>query len=181
MRRISKTNYKRAAQTTVAAVLAAAAAVCVGLTAPARASSIDVECVGSFGRTFSPAVTITSQTITVSEANDYNTCVVGSAATGAATINLPLSCVNVTAGPALTETITWNDATGGTSTISWSAPTVVGQTVVFTGTVTAGRYVGDSATKVTSGISYIGSVVQCLLGTPISSTTGVIDSLLLVQ
>lgn len=179
MPRISKTNYQRAAETTVVAVLAAVA-VCVG--PPARAqASIDVECVGSFGRSFSPAVTVTSQTVTVTEANDYNTCVVGSAATGAATITLPLSCVNVTAGPAFTETVTWNDATGGASTISWSAPTVVGQTVVFTGTVTSGRYVGDSATKATSGISYVGSVVACLLGTPISSTTGLIDSLVLTR
>ena len=180
MPRISKTHYKRAAQTTVAAALAAVA-VCVGPSAPAHATSIDVECVGSFGRGFSPAVTTTSQTVTVTEASDYDTCVVGSTATGAATISLPLSCVNITAGPAFTETVTWNDATGGTSTISWGAPTVVGQTVVFTGTVTAGRYVGDSATKVTSGISYVGSVAGCLLGTPISSTTGLIDSLVLTQ
>jgi hypothetical protein len=181
---ISKTNYKRAAQTTVATVLAAAAAataVCVGLTAPARASTIDVECLGSFGRTFSPAVTLTSQTVTVTEDNDYNSCVVGPTATGADTVTLALACVPVTAVPATTETITWNDATGGTSTISWSSPTAVGQTVVYTGTVTAGRYAGDSATKVTSGISYVGSIVGCLLGTPISSTTGLIDSLVLTQ
>jgi hypothetical protein len=159
----------------------AAVMVCVGPPAPARASSIDVECAGSFSRSFSPAVTTTSQNVTVTDANDYNACVIGSTATGAATVTLPLSCVNVTAGPAFTETITWGDATGGTSTISWSSPTIVGQTVVFPGTVTAGRYVGDSATKVTSGISYVGSVAACLLGTPISSTTGLIDSLLLTQ
>jgi hypothetical protein len=181
MPRISKTNYKRAGRTAVAAVLAAATAVCVGLAAPARASSIDVECLGSFGRTFSPAVTLTPQTVTVTEANDYNTCVVGPTATGADTATLTLACVPVTAGPAVTETVTWEDATGGTSTISWSPPTIVAQTVIYTGTVTAGRYVGDSATKVTSGISYVGSVVACLLGTPISSTTGLIDSLLLTQ
>jgi hypothetical protein len=178
--RISKTSYKRAAETTGAAVLAAIT-LCLGPTAPARASSIDVECAGSFSRSFSPAVTTTSQTVTVTEANDYNTCAVGPTATGAATVTLSLACVNVTAGPALTETVTWNDATGGTSTISWSSPTVVGQTVVFTGTVSDGRYVGDSATKVTSGISYVGSVAGCLLGTPISSTTGLIDSLLLTR
>ena len=177
---ISKTHYKRVAQITAAAVLAAVA-VCVGPQAPAHATSIDVECVGSFSRDFSPAVTTTSQTVTVTEASDYDTCVAGSTASGAATITLPLSCVNITAGPAFVETVTWNDATGGTSTISWGAPTVVGQTVVFTGTVTDGRYLGDSATKVTSGVSYIGSVVQCLLGTPISSTTGLIDSLVLTQ
>src|ERR1700759_54087 len=131
MPRISKTSYQRAAETTVTAVLAAVA-VCVGPTAPARASSIDVECVGSFSRSFSPAVTTTSQTVTVTEANDYNTCVIGSAATGADTVTLTLACVPVTAGPAITETVTWNDATGGTSTISWSSPTVVGQTVVYT-------------------------------------------------
>lgn len=180
MPRISKTSYKRAAQTTVAAALAAVT-VCVGPPSPARASSIDVECVGSFSRSFSPAVTVTSQTVTVTEANDYDTCVIGSAATGAATITLALACVSVTAGPAITETVTWNDATGGTSTISWASPTITAQTVVYNGTVTAGRYVGDSATKVTSGISYIGSVVGCLLGTPISSTTGLIDSLVLTQ
>lgn len=180
MLRISRTHYKRAAETTVAAVLVAVA-VCVGPPAPAHATSIDVECVGSFGRSFSPAVTTTSQTVTVTEASDYNTCVVGSTAGGAATISLPLSCVNITAGPAFTETVTWNDATGGTSTISWGAPTVVGQTVVFTGTVTGGRYLGDSATKVTSGISYVGSVAGCLLGTPTSSTTGLVDSLVLTQ
>src|SRR6185436_10622719 len=121
MPRTSKTNNKRAARTTMTIVLAAAAAVCVGPTAPARASSIDVECVGSFGRTFSPAVTVASQTITVTEANDYNTCAIGSTATGADSVSLALACVNVTAGPAVTETITWNDATGGTSTIAWSA------------------------------------------------------------
>jgi hypothetical protein len=136
--------------------------------------------VGSFSRTFSPAVTLTSQTLTATEANNYATCVVGSAATGADSVTLPLSCVTITAGPAITETITWNDATGGTSTISWSSPTVAAQTVVYTGTVTAGRYAGDSADKVTSGISYFLSVVNCLLGTPISSTTGLIDSLVLI-
>lgn len=181
MSSISKTHYKRAAQTTIAAVLAAAVAVCVGPIAPARASGIDVQCLGSFGRTFSPAVTMTSQTVAVTEASDYNTCAVGPTATGADTVTLALSCVNVTAGPALTETVAWSDATGGTSTISWSAPTVAAQTVVYTGTVTAGRFTGDSATKVTSGISYVGSVVGCLLGTPISSTTGLIDSLVLTQ
>ena len=61
----------------------AAVAVCVGPSTPARATSIDVECVGSFGRSFSPAVTTTTQSVTVTEANDYNTCVIGSTATGA--------------------------------------------------------------------------------------------------
>jgi hypothetical protein len=121
MPRISKTHYKRIAENTGAALLAAVA-VCVGPSAPAHATSIDVECVGSFGRSFSPAVTTTSQSVTVTEANDYNTCVIGSTASGAATLTLDLSCVPVTAGPAEDETVTWNDATGGTSTISWGPP-----------------------------------------------------------
>jgi len=77
MLRISKTRYKRTAPTTVAAVLAAAAAVCVGPTAPVHAASTDVECAGAFSRTFSPAVTVASQTVTVTDSSDYNTCVVG--------------------------------------------------------------------------------------------------------
>jgi hypothetical protein len=181
MPRIAKTSYQRAIQTTVATVLTTAAVLCVGPITPARAAVVDVECVGSFGRTFSPAVTLTSQTVTATEANNYATCVFGTTATatGADSVTLPLSCVAITAGPAITETITWNDATGGTSTISWSSPTVAAQTVVYTGTVSAGRYAGDSAEKITSGVSYFLSVVSCLLGTPISSTTGVIDSLLI--
>lgn len=39
---------------------------------------------------------------------------------------------------------------------------------------------GDTTTKVTSGISYIGAV-PCLLGTPVSPTTSLVDSLLLTH
>ena len=46
--------------------------------------------------------------------------------------------------------------------------------MVFTGTVTAGRHTGDTTTKITSGISY-------LLGTPLTATTGLIESLLLTH
>lgn len=162
-----------------------AAALLLSLTATiypaptATATGIDVECLGTFARTFSPPVTTTPQTVTATSTYTYNTCVVGPTATGTETSTPTLSCIPVTAVPATTETLTWHDATGGTSTITWAAPTVVAQTVVFTGTVTAGRYTGDNATKVTNGISYVGAVGPCLLGTPISATTGVVSSLLL--
>lgn len=173
-------RLSRRAITPASAVLLALIAVIVP--APtAAAASIDAHCLGTFTRTFSPPVSQTPQTVTVTETNNYSTCVVGPTATGIETVILTLSCVPVTAGPAAIETLTWNDATGGTSTINWSIPTIAGQTVVFTGTVTAGRHTGDTATKVTSGISYLGSVIGCLLGTPISSTTGLIDSLLLTH
>lgn len=164
-----------------------AAALLLSLTATiypasaATAASIDAACLGTFARTFSPSVTTTPQTVTATSTYHYNTCVVGPTATGTETVTLTLSCIPVTAGPASTETLTWHDATGGTSTITWSAPTVVAQTVVFTGTVTAGRYAGDTATKVTTGVSYLGVVLPCLLGTPVSSTTGLVDSLLLTH
>jgi hypothetical protein len=161
-----------------------AAAVLLALMFPAptaTAASIDAECLGTFTRTFSPPVTLTPQTVTVTGTNTYSTCIIGSTATGTETATLTLGCIPVTAGPATVETLTWHDITGGTSTISWSIPTIVGQTVVYTGTVTAGRHTGDTATKVTSGISYVGSVIACLLGTPVSSTTGLIDSLLLTH
>lgn len=149
--------------------------------APAAAVTIDAQCLGTFSRTFSPPITQTPQSITVAETSSYNTCLIGATATGTETAVLALSCIPATAGPAITETLTWHDATGGTTTIAWSIPTIVGQTVVFTGTVTAGRHTGDTATKITSGISYIGSVIGCLLGTPIAATTGLVDSLLLTH
>ncbi|HEV2782865.1 MAG TPA: hypothetical protein VGX25_26040 [Actinophytocola sp.] len=149
--------------------------------AGATAASVDVECVGTFARTFVPPVTRTPQTVTVTGGYDYSTCVVGPTATGVESVTLTLSCIPVTAGPATTETLTWHDIAGGTSTVAWSPPTVVGQTVVYTGVVTTGRHAGDTATKVTSGVSYLGSVIPCLLGIPVSSTTGLVDSLLLTH
>jgi hypothetical protein len=166
--------------THAAAVLLALSALIVP--APtATAASIDAHCLGSFTRTFAPPITPTPQTITVTETSTYNTCVVGPTATGTETATLTLSCIPLTPGPATTETLTWPDTTGDTSTITWSIPTIVGQTVVFTGTVTAGRHTGDTATKITSGTSYLASVAGCLLGTPITATTGLIDSLLLTH
>lgn len=164
-----------------AVLLSLTATIYPAMTATATAASIDAHCLGTFTRTFSPPITNTPQTVTVTDHNDYNTCAIGPTATGTETATLTLSCITLTAGPATTETLTWNDATGGTSTISWSAPTIVAQTVVFTGTVTAGRHAGDTATKITSGISYLGAVLPCLLGTPIPSTTGLVDSLLLTH
>lgn len=169
----------RLARLATGMLLTLVAAVTPAITA--NATSIDAECLGSFSRTFTPAVTLAPQPVTVTGANDYSTCVVGPTATGAEADTLTLGCVPVTAGPATTETVTWGDPTGDTSTIDWSIPVITGQTVVFTGTVTAGRNAGDTATKITSGISYVGSVVGCLLGTPIASTTGLIDSLLLTH
>jgi hypothetical protein len=167
--------------TLAAVVLLALTAVAVPASG-AAAASIDAECLGTFARTFSPAVTPISQTVTVTENSSYGTCAVGPTATGAETVTLPLSCISITTGPATIETLTWQDAPGATSTISWSPPTIVAQTVVFTGTVTAGRHTGDAATKVTSGVSFFASVVHCvLLGIPISSTTGLVDSLLLTH
>ncbi|MDX6718175.1 MAG: hypothetical protein QOJ63_429 [Solirubrobacteraceae bacterium] len=166
----------------LAAVLFFALIAVVVPASAATAASIDAACLGDFGRSFSPAVTLAPQTVTVTETSNYTTCAVGPTATGTETLTLTLGCIPVMAGPAATETLTWHDATGGTSTISWLAPTIVGQTVVFNGTVTAGRFNGDAAAKVTSGLSYVASVLGCVLfGTPVSSTTGLVDSLLLTH
>lgn len=158
---------------------AAALAAAPGFTGSAAAGVIDAECLGSFTRTFSPPVAVTPQTVTATSTDSYSTCVVGPAGTGTTVSTLTLSCVNLTTGPAETETIAWQDGSGDTSTIAWSPPVIAAQTVVFTGTVTAGLDAGDTATKITSGISYLGSVAACLLGTPISQATGLIDSLLI--
>lgn len=146
----------------------------------ATAASIDAQCLGSFTRNFSPAVTNASQMVTVTETSNYSPCVVGPTATGTQTLTLALACITLGPGPATSETVTWND-THATSTISWAAPTIAGQTVVFNGTVTTGRYTGAAATKVTSGVSYFFVVAGCVLGTPVSSTTGLVDSLLLTH
>lgn len=143
----------------------------------ASAAALDAQCSGSFIRTFTPPVTTITQNVTAVSTDSYSTCLTGFTGTGLTVTTLPLSCLNVTAGPAETETITWNDPARDTSTIAWGQPVIAGQTVVFHGTVTAGLYRGATTAKTTSGISYLGSVLPCLLGTPISQTTGLIDSL----
>jgi hypothetical protein len=142
-----------------------------------RVARRDDDCAGTFARTFTPPVSTTAQTVTATSTDSYSTRIVGSTGTGQTSTTTTLSCVNITALSSETETITWSDTT--TSTIVWNRPAAAGQTVVFTGTVTAGAHVGDTAAKVTSGTSYLASVGLCLLGTPISQTTGLIDSLIL--
>ncbi|MQY02663.1 hypothetical protein [Actinomadura macrotermitis] len=145
----------------------------------AHAAIVDAHCSGTFTRTYSPAVTNVSQPVAVTSTDTYSTCTVGPAGTGATSMTLPLSCVNLTTGPATTETITW--AGGGTSTVAWNPPTIAEQTVVFTGTVTGGLFTGATATKTTAGTSYLTSVLQCLQGTPVSQTTGLIADLLITS
>jgi hypothetical protein len=167
---------------TLAAALLLALTALTYPAATASATSIDAHCVGTFTRTFSPPVTSTPQSVTVTGTFDYTTCLIGSTATGTETDTVTLSCIPATTA-AITETLTWNDTTSPpTSTITWSGATAIGQTVVYTGTVTAGRHTGDTATKITSGISYVGALLPCLLGTtPVSSATGLVDSLLLTH
>ncbi|RLK54552.1 hypothetical protein [Actinokineospora cianjurensis] len=167
----------------LAAALAAAltSAWAPAAAAPAKVTTlVDAQCLGGFSRVFTPPITTTPQTVSATATYSYGTCLVGPTATGTVVNSATLSCVPVVPGvPPETEVVTWLDGTGDTSTVAWSNATVVGQTVVLTGAVTAGRHLAASATKVTSGISYVGSVVGCLLGTPIASTTGVVDSFLL--
>ena len=145
----------------------------------AHAGVVDAQCAGTFTRTFTPPIGTTPHTVTASSTDSYSTCLVGPSGTGQTSTTTTLSCVNITALPPETEVISWNDAT--TSTIVWNQPVAAAQTVVFTGTVTAGAHAGDTATKTTSGVSYLASVVTCLLGTPIAQTTGLVDSLILTS
>jgi hypothetical protein len=53
---------------------------------------------------------------------------------------------------------------------------------VFSGTITTGRHAGHTAANVTSGVSFFASVVGCvLLDLPACSTSGLVDSLLLIR
>ena len=168
---------RRTPAAATAALLAAAGILLAPATPAAHAGVVDAQCAGTFTRTFTPPVSTTPHTVTATSTDSYNTCLVGPTGTGHTSTTTTLSCVNITALPSETETITWNDAT--TSTIVWNQPVAAAQTVVFTGTVTAGAHAGDTATKTTSGTSYLTSVITCLLGTPIAQTTGLVDSLVL--
>ncbi|MER8100994.1 hypothetical protein [Kitasatospora sp. NPDC094016] len=149
--------------------------VLVPASAPAHAQGVvDVQCEGTFTSEFTPALTDQPQNISISNQNSYATCVTG--LPGASTVTnseTGESCVNLL--HVLTpfdETITWSDQS--TSTVRWTSVEDTGGAGTFTGTVTAGRYTGDTAVKVSEAVDITGTNPElCPVGDgTISSASG---------
>ncbi|MFC4055075.1 hypothetical protein ACFOY4_35760 [Actinomadura syzygii] len=121
---------------------------------PAQAAGADVgslTCTGTSHLAYSPGLTFTPQTVTITETDTYTSCTSSdpTLTSGHISGSFPvagLSCANVTAGPDRYPVI-WNN--GQTSTIAFTeteATVVAGvQQYVGTGTVTSGEFNGDTA------------------------------------
>ncbi|MEV0757927.1 hypothetical protein [Streptosporangium sp. NPDC050280] len=109
--------------------------------------------------------------------DDAVTCLIGSTGTGAESVSVSLACLTLGPGPATTETVTWTDATGGTSTIawnvcpSWSPPPAPSPQAATSATPPPASPAASATTPACPA--------ACSATAPISSATGLVDSLLL--
>lgn len=135
------------------ATIALLAATLVATTPPAQAQPGDLVCLPptSSTVTFSPPLTTTSQTATVTTTNLFGPCtstsvpdITSGTFTGSYTVP-NRSCLTLTGSGTSTSTITWN--TGQTSSLTLNfTTTIVGAvyTSVVTGVVTGGLFAGDT-------------------------------------
>ncbi|MFE4356085.1 hypothetical protein [Kitasatospora sp. NPDC056800] len=126
----------------------------VPASAPARAQVLDQECTGTFTTQYTPALTEQPQTVSSATQSSYTNCPLrADSGSSAVTVSVPGdTCVGLLRTiPPFDETITWSN--GLTSTVHWASAEISGSAIVFTGSVTAGLYAGDTAgkTQLTTG------------------------------
>ncbi|WP_131736112.1 hypothetical protein [Actinomadura roseirufa] len=143
---------RRARRAAAPAALLLTAALTTLLPAQAADAALgSVTCTGTSHLAYSPGLTFTPQSVTITETDTYTSCassdptLTSGHISGSFTV-AGLSCANVTAGPDRYPVI-WNN--GQTSIIAFTqteATVVAGvQQYVGTGTVTSGEFNGDTA------------------------------------
>jgi hypothetical protein len=152
-----------------------ALAVVAGATAPGANALTQVTCNGVNALTYSPAVTNTPQTVTLTAQTTFGTCVslthpsIVSGTVPANAVTTTSSCNQLLGTASPTFTITWN--TGQTSTLTGTTYTdkVDGQPVVILlGSVSGGLFAGATITEQTV---LTGDLTGCL-GPGLSATSG---------
>jgi hypothetical protein len=119
---------------------------------PAQAVGIDLQCtLGQASSTYSPGITNTPQTVTLTHSVSYTGCLFGGPVTGATygfgPFSAPgVSCTNVLAQHPGNSVYHWNDGTTSTIAAASTSTSVSGlfTTVETTGTVSAGAFLGDT-------------------------------------
>ncbi|WP_262379363.1 hypothetical protein [Nonomuraea sp. PA05] len=166
----------------LAALLGALLAAVPLVTAPASAGVLDVTCTApsSEAISYQPALTSTTQPVTVTISSQYGVCVsatVPSLTSGTAYLQapgIPLSCQDLLLAGPVYRTITWN--TGQSSTLSGNlTSTITGGVVVatITGTVTAGLFQGDTFVYLVTAPAT--SILLCTIGLgTVSSVYGLV-------
>lgn len=138
--------------------------------APAAAAPGDLLCTATSVITYSPGLTLTPSPQLVTWDVKYSGCTstTGAAVSGGGRqghVTNTRGCLALPASISGTRTITWDDNTTSTVDSTGQATDVAGQTVyTITGTVTAGRFLGDTFTEI---------IVQASLDPIACATTGV--------
>jgi hypothetical protein len=136
---------------------------------PAHAGVLDATCAGSEFIAYTPALTNVGQTVDVTVSTSFAPCVSLStpgltSGTGFLTATLTdHQCLDLLRAGPFTRNVTWN--TGQTSTLSGNGvPSIVGASLVvlFTGSVTAGLFAGD--TFVNTIVAPATDITLCTLG-----------------
>jgi hypothetical protein len=144
---------------------------------PAHAAPGDLTCTENESVSYSPGLLNTRRPVDVSVYNVLScTSPTDPAVTGGhvqATVHgLDRSCTDLTASGSGSYTITWN--TGETSTINYnrSANHVLGTLVIVeNGTVTAGKFTGDSTTHVVALLNL--DLLACLTEPGLTTASGI--------
>lgn len=153
------------------AILLGVASAATLLTPPATvsASGLEISCTPSSNAvSFTPALTLTPQSVTVVASTQYSTCIsptqpAVTSGTRGSTIVMTRSCLDLLSPANQTYTISWN--TGQSSTISGTVSTsTVGAVVIYTvtGTVTSGLFAGSSVVQV--NVAPSADILLCTLG-----------------
>ena len=128
-------------------------------TEPAAALGVDAQCTGTSTWTFTPGVTLTPQTVTLTAQTTYSVCLSSdpSVVAGSETLTLNiagLSCTSLFRTGSGTGSITWTTAPASNYTFSDSV-VVTPETATLTrlGTVTSGTFTGDPVTRVTQFVN----------------------------
>lgn len=141
--------------------------------APADADVLDVTCTGSQHITYSPGIVLSPERDVTTTVEGTYSCV-SSDVTGAttyATFTGPESCLAVAEIESLSSTFTWNDGSTSTATYTTTVTYGVGTTVLTkTGTVTSGRFAGDTFLQVITGPN-LGGLLACLTSTGLTENT----------
>lgn len=124
-------------------------------TAHASALGLDAQCIGTSTWTFTPGVTLTPQTVTLTAQTTYPVCVSSNPTViaGSETQTLViagLSCASLFRTGSGSGSIAWDTAPASNYTFSNSV-VVTPETATLTrlGTVTSGTFIGDTVTRVT--------------------------------
>lgn len=148
------------------------------IASPADASVLDVTCVGQESRTYSPGLLLTDQSIDVDLDAVMSPCVSTdsgiTAGTYTASYTQSLSCLDLDANANnQTRVFNWNDSSSSTMTANRTVQRLTLTTVVtFTGTISSGKFAGDTAVLVVTVLNP--SVLNCLSSPGVTSTTGTV-------